>query len=157
MVTEKESSSRITSALQEDKVCQLTNGSSCAAKVSPAFRWKPEERAVYFAVDLPGVEKDHIIMELTQQHLVISAKRIDSLPYMFDEVRDNGEKDEFTLHNLDQVKNQYNVKNYVLYLRFLRPVAHDNVSPALLHNGVLFLKIPFRDAEKSLTRRILVK
>lgn len=107
------------------------------ATVKPRYFVDGTQEAYEVRVELPGVAKDGVNINLEDNVLTLRAKRKPSAPSEWK-----------TLHR------ELSVQNYLLRLRLNTQVDEDKMSAAL-DQGVLTLKLPVREAAKP--RRIEIQ
>lgn len=108
----------------------------------PAIELKQNEKEYKVKVQLPGVNKEDIHVDLNNDYMTISAE-------IKDEKETKGESEK--IHTCE-----FRYGKYIRTISFDNPIKADNCI-AEYKNGILMITLPKQKVEKSKTKRITIK
>lgn len=108
----------------------------------PAIELKQNEKEYRVKVQLPGVNKEDIHIDLNNDYMTITAE-------IKDEKESKGESEK--IHT-----SEFRYGKYIRTISFDNPIKSDNCN-AEYKNGILMITLPKQKVEKSKTKRLTVK
>lgn len=119
--------------------------------IEPSYRYESNSKQAVLEVELPGVAKDDIAVDVNNHHLTVSAKRTKQSLLQSSEDKMN---DDNGAAGGDKEEKEENVIRYTLNVRIGHDADVKNISCESYTDGVLRLKIPSMTKEQ--TRRIAI-
>lgn len=119
--------------------------------IEPSYRFESDSKEAFLEVELPGVEKEDISVDVNNHHLTVTAKRIKETLLGKQEENGDGMKD----GENDSTRNEKGSITYSLNVRIGHDADVNNISSRSYKNGVLVLRIPSQT--KANTRRITIE
>lgn len=108
----------------------------------PAIELKQNEKEYRIKVQLPGVNKEDIHIDLNNDYMTITAE-------IKDEKESKGESEK--IHT-----SEFRYGKYIRTISFDNPIKSDNCN-AEYKNGILMITLPKQKVEKSKTKRLSIK
>lgn len=131
----------------------LSNGFDMPSEnhaIEPSYRFESDSKEAYLEVELPGVEKEDISVDVNNHHLTVTAKRVKES--LLDIKKTGGEENGNSEKAAD--KDAKHVMTYTLNVRIGHDADVSKISSVSYKNGVLVLRIPSQTKDN--TRRITI-
>lgn len=118
--------------------------------IEPSYRFESDSKEAYLEVELPGVEKEDISVDVNNHHLTVTAKRVkESLL----QTKKTTEEENGNSENVAN-KDEKHGMTYCLNVRIGHDADVSKISSVSYKNGVLLLRIPSQTKDN--TRRITI-